>query len=245
VAHIRDLIYRGAKIQPFLIPGLPFNLTLYVNVENPAERAFITTHYEPHVVQYLLRTIKDGWVAFDIGAFIGFYSILLGKLCGKGRVIAFEPIESLQNQILLSAKANKLANIHVEPVAVGERSGMRKLWVHEGANGYFGTSSSLVRSGGKRERIVKVVSIDEYICVNQLSHVDFIKIDVEGAELDVLIGAKETLKQIGPIVLVEFNTAEDQEQGEKFLSSIGYVCKEIGHSSYGVHIIAVKGERKQ
>jgi methyltransferase, FkbM family len=244
VAKFRELIYHGSGIEPFLIPGLPFDLVLYVNLENPAERTFVVTHYEPHVVQYLLHTIKDGWVTFDIGAYIGFYSMLLGKLCGPhGRVIAFEPIESLQNRILLSAKANKLANIHVESLAVGESSGMRKLWIHEDVKGYFGTSSSLVRSKGKLERVVKMISIDEYICLNQLSRVDFIKIDVEGAEIEVLKGAKKTLKQFNPIVLIEFNTAEDLEHGKEFLSSVGYVYKEIGFSSYGVHIVAFKKSR--
>jgi FkbM family methyltransferase len=243
IDNIRDLIYHGVEIEPFLIPGLPFDLVLYVNLQNPAERVFIVTHYEPRVVQYLLHTIKDGWIIFDIGAFIGFYSVLLGKLCGPhGRVIAFEPIESLHNQILLSAKANKLANIHVEPIAIGASSGMKELWVNE-MNSYFGTSSSLVRSKGKQKYIVvRTLSIDEYIYVNQIPRIDFIKIDVEGAELDVLIGAKKTLEQMSPIVLVEFNTTYDQEQGEKFLSKIGYVCKEIGRSSYGVHILAVKEE---
>lgn len=85
-----------------------------------------------------------------------------------------------------------------------------------------------------------MVSLDEYVRTHKISRVDLIKVDVEGAEMDVLIGAERTLRDKRPIVVVEFNTADAQKECERFLRSIGYACQEIGRSSYGVHIIATK-----
>lgn len=120
IRRVRNIIYQRSNLQPFSVSGLPFNITLYLNPAHPGERLFITRKHEPHVVQNLLRIVKPGWIIFDIGSFIGFYTVLFGKLCSPdGRVIAFEPVPSLKQQILLSCEANGLKNVHVESLALG------------------------------------------------------------------------------------------------------------------------------
>ncbi|GIW47805.1 MAG: hypothetical protein KatS3mg078_1682 [Deltaproteobacteria bacterium] len=99
----------------------------------------------------------------------------------QGCVIAFEPVESLKDQLLLSCEANKIENVHVESLAVGAKSGQAEFWIHEDPKGGLGTSSSLKRSSGKGEGTTRVVSIDDYIQRNKIAKVDLIKVDVEGS----------------------------------------------------------------
>jgi FkbM family methyltransferase len=184
------------------------------------------------------------WVVFDIGAFIGFYTVLFGRLCGpEGKVIAFEPIEGLSEQMLRSCRANRLHNVAVEAKAVGAQNTESEFWAHEDQKSGFGTSSSLRRRAGFRPMRVPLVTLDSYVLDGSLKRVDLIKIDVEGTEIDVLEGALKTLELFKPIVLVEFNRKEDRVLGELFLQESGYSCREIGSSSYGVHIVATHGEK--
>jgi len=243
VRYLRDLAYKGSRLQPLRVPGLPWSLYLYINLKHPGERLFVTRDHEPHVVQWALNAVKPGWIVLDIGAFIGFYAVLFGKLVGpEGRVIAFEPIESLKNRILSSSIINNLTNVVVETVAIGCECREVEFWVHEDGTGGLGTSSSIRGEAGKRPTMVKMITIDQYVHIGALPRVDLIKIDVEGAELDVLLGAQETLKKFRPVVLVEFNSTEDRVRSEKLLRDVGYMCKELGRSSYGVHIVAIRQE---
>lgn len=243
VSSTRSWVYQNSQMELFTVPGLPFELKLYLDPEYPGERLFITRQHEPYVVDYLLRTVKPGWVSFDVGAFIGFYSVLLGKLCGsEGHVVAFEPLSVFEERILMACRANGLENVRVEPLALADNVGRTEFWVHEVRGKGLGTSSSLSRIPHTGYMIhVDTTTIDHYIHSNNIHRIDLIKIDVEGAELQVLRGAEETLKNFGPVIIAEFNDDEQRAQAEDLLSRWGYKCEQLGRTSYGVHIVATKG----
>lgn len=147
------------------------------------------------------KTIKKGWTVLDIGANIGYPSLLFSKLVGEnGRVIAFEPdknnIEILEKNI----KANKIKNIKIIPMAVSDRTGIGTLYISDSHSG----DHRIYSSGEKRKtENIKTISLDEYF--KPSDKIDFIQIDVQGAEELAFKGMKRLLSSNEKInILFEF-----------------------------------------
>ncbi|MDA1047338.1 MAG: FkbM family methyltransferase [Verrucomicrobia bacterium] len=170
--------------------------------------------------QLYLRSIKKGDVIFDIGANIGYFSVLFSKLCGKhGYVHCFEPVpetfESLEHALrnLKNAKANNLA--------AGDSEGRMEMSYDpkdpEKAS-LLGESIAPAST-----RTVKVLPLDTYARQVKLSRLDFLKCDVEGFELNALKGMKDTLARHRPQISLEI-TLPDEGRIElvELLESLGY-----------------------
>lgn len=130
-------------------------------------------------------------VCLDIGANIGVLTLAMAELCPKGQVIAFEASEAAF--VALAKNCADATRIVVGHEIIGHH-GDQVSWVEDMAE----LSSAHYVLGGHR----KTISIDSL----NLPRVNFIKIDVEGAELEVLYGAEETLERCKPKVILEFNT---------------------------------------
>jgi FkbM family methyltransferase len=181
--------------------------------------------YEPEVVEVLRREIRPGNVCIDIGAHVGYYAILMARLTGEeGAVVAFEPVpknfEMLQRNIAL----NSLMNVQLEPLAVSGGEGTLRLTLDLDDDFTMTASASAYAVGNRREVIdVATCSLDGYLARTG-SIPDFLQIDVEGADLAVLKGAKATLRKARPKLLIEIHGWGGLERDEvsKFLSSFGY-----------------------
>lgn len=142
--------------------------------------------------------IESGDVAFDIGANIGAYTIPLSGMVGPaGRVVAFEPARQVFNVLCANVAMSGANNILVHQKAVGRSTGTAKMpvYVMEEPENNFGVSTIGTRVGEP----VSVVSMDS--C--GFKRCDFIKIDVEGMEADVLAGARRTISEFRPVMWVE------------------------------------------
>lgn len=132
------------------------------------------------------RTIKPNDVIFDIGANVGFYTLLSSLLAGPGgKVFAFEP--SPRNQTLLARhiKINRLDNVTVFPVAVAD---------HEGEAMFdFGSNPAQGKVSNSGSLKVRLVALDDLFASGQTSRPTLMKIDVEGAEGMVLRGARNLI----------------------------------------------------
>lgn len=161
--------------------------------------------YEDPERQVLSRLVREGLTALDVGAHHGFYTLLLSKLVGPtGRVIAFEPSPRERERLRLHVRLNGCRNVLIEPLAVGAVSGEVRLFVVEGRD----TGLNSLRPPRCAEPVksieVLATTVDEYLARHGISRVDFVKIDAEGAELDVMKGAQEMLERPGrPLVLCE------------------------------------------
>ncbi|MBX3736344.1 MAG: FkbM family methyltransferase [Candidatus Didemnitutus sp.] len=144
------------------------------------------------VKAWFVQNVGPDWVSLDCGANIGYHSILLGQLAPTGRVYAFEPTST--NEMLRDNLAyNDLRNVDVIPVALGAESGrshraLFRIWGEQPASGDY-----------------DFTTIDDFVFQRQLSRVDLIKIDVDSFDFEVLRGAKRTLEQFDPWVIVEIN----------------------------------------
>jgi FkbM family methyltransferase len=158
------------------------------------------------------RLCKDS-VVLDIGANIGNHSIYLAKVVGC-RVVCFEPDESLVSAINFSAKENRIQDkITIHNVAVGDAGGFCRLEMNPDSPDSVGSQQVVVGHGA-----VPMITIDSL----QLENIDCIKIDVEGFEEKVLIGAIETIRKNKPIIYAEAWNKESLDKILKILKPLGY-----------------------
>jgi FkbM family methyltransferase len=172
--------------------------------------------YSEGEVDLFRQCLAPGDVALDVGANFGSHTLPMARLVGAtGFVHAFEP-QRIVFQILCGNVAlNELDNVRALPHAVGRNPGRTKIPpVNYGGRSNFGG----VAIGGERGEEVEVVTLDQL----KLPKVKFIKIDVEGMELDVVLGAKATLARCRPILYVENDRVEKADALAARLLETGY-----------------------
>ncbi len=159
-----------------------------------------TGSYEPHLVACFGKICLPGSVVFDIGANMGYHSLLLSKMAGEnGRVYAFEPNSENCRFILLASEHNRISNITLVPIALSDQRGWAHFSTHIGSNGGFVSQENVALHG--HGTVVPTFTLDEM----SLPNVDVIKIDVEGAEYKALKGGEALLLRSRPAIVCEFS----------------------------------------
>ncbi|MCC7417780.1 MAG: FkbM family methyltransferase [Acidobacteria bacterium] len=162
--------------------------------------------YEPEVRTAIRQWLRPGDTALDVGANVGWHTLLMGTLVGPaGRVCAFEPNDSTRGRLIGAIEANGLSNVTVDRRAVSDRPGEGAFDAPAAGDLWDGTGR-LVRDGA-RGRPIDCVTLDDYAAARRLDRVDFIKIDVEGWELAVLRGGPRTLALHAPTIVFEYDPA--------------------------------------
>lgn len=159
--------------------------------------------YEYDTVKVLQRLIKPGMTVVDIGAFVGFYTLLAAELVGTaGRVYAFEPNPQALELLLRNIRENNLEEIvKVIPYAVSNHRDRVRLFIKNepGEASFYGQPE-------ENNIEVETLSLDEFFAGEGWPEVHFIKLDVEGAEVKVMEGMKEVVRRnLWLKMLVEFN----------------------------------------
>jgi FkbM family methyltransferase len=156
--------------------------------------------YEPHLTPVFDHYCKPGMTVVDIGANLGYYTLLASRAVGpEGRVIALEPNSENCRLLLLSALMNDAGNVDLLPVALDDHRGWSHFSAALGTNGCFLSGGPALADG--RGFVVPTFTLDELVD----GPVDLIKIDVEGAEFRVMSGARRTITTHRPIVITEFS----------------------------------------
>jgi FkbM family methyltransferase len=172
-----------------------------------ADPDFARGTYELPVQDAIATALADDDVFYDIGANIGFVSLVAARAVGpRGRVYAFEPVPRNSAAIERSAALNGFAWIDVYSVAAGARSGRDALRLARHIGG-AALACAEPPPDCRGELAVDVVAIDDAIGGWGLRPPSLVKIDVEGAELDVLQGMTRTLRTARPMVIYEIDAA--------------------------------------
>ena len=168
--------------------------------------------------------VTEGSIVFDLGAHVGFYTLLASVLVGsKGRVLAFEPMPVNLFYLKEHVKLNRITNVTIIEAAVSDCSGVASFV--QGSSSFGGHISS------QGTLQVKTVSLDELISQGKIPIPNYIKMDVEGAEMHVLVGAKSMLADAHPTILLATHGQDIHQQCCKFLASLGYQLQAIGGKS--------------
>jgi FkbM family methyltransferase len=187
--------------------------------------------WEPEVWQAISSGLPDGGVFFDVGAHIGYDSLKAATVVGEtGRVVAFEPNPNTITQLRSNVAASGARNVVVQPIACTDRETTLTLF-DSSPGGNSGSTSLSRENAGPVTRAYRVRGrpIDDVVKELGLRRLDVLKADVEGAELIVLRGATETLRQFHPKLILEVvprqlaNMGTSVEELEAFIRSLGYL----------------------
>jgi FkbM family methyltransferase len=172
-------------------------------------------------VELFRRVVHAGQIVLDVGANIGAHTVPLAKLVGRtGRVLAFEPQRTVFYTLCGNVAQNNLELVvHCYHAAVGEQPGTIAVpELDPDAEQNFGGLSLAGVTEPAGLSSVPVIRIDDL----RLSKCDFIKIDVEGMERAVLVGASETIRRCRPLLYIEDDRREQSPALRRYLASLGY-----------------------
>jgi FkbM family methyltransferase len=201
--------------------------SIYVQDDDPAVGQHVKgDRYEPHVTAVFRDHVRRGMHVLDIGANIGYYTMMSASLVGpSGSVTAIEPNADSVRLLEASRRANSFANVTVFQVAAGREPG---LLVLHGSYGNVMTSAAPAEATALiNSTTVQSFRVDDLIPRDR--NIDFLKIDVEGAEYNALLGASLLIKRCHPTIVSEFSPSTmpgisgvDGRQYLRFLLDFGY-----------------------
>lgn len=193
---------------------------------------FYTGEWDGDELRLALAHVPANGVFLDVGAYFGWYALNVARERPRARVIAFEPVPSSQALLEENRARNRLPNVRLARAAVGAEAGEAEMELPPTANG--GSARLAAGDGAAERRRVPVTTLDATVEAQGLVRVDLVKIDVEGAEVEVLRGAAETLRRHRPRLLVELNPTALRARGAEpaellaRLDELGYASWEVG-----------------
>lgn len=191
--------------------------------------------YEENETNFIKDSINEGDIVIDIGANIGYYTLLFARLVGNtGKVYSFEP--DPRNCLLLekNIQINDYNNIVLEKKAISDKTEKSILYVTDdnaGSTMHKGNSTT------KNEIDIDAITLDDYFKANSIAP-DFIKIDIEGYELNALKGMKMVLQSSNKIkIMIEYNPLtkkffnSDPMDSLNFLGELDFKFKDLNSNS--------------
>ncbi|GAB3531491.1 FkbM family methyltransferase [Pontibacter brevis] len=192
--------------------------------------------YDPAMSTIMRYFIKEGQTVWDIGTERGWFSLLMGKLVGNGgRVDAFEAFLPNYTKLEKNINLNKMEWVFAHNLGVTKEKG--SMWFVPPSNEVTNNISFLNECNGVGyltseyvDNAIKVptISLDDFASQNEINDLSFIKIDIEGAEYDALLGAEKTIKHHKPILAIEYNkgtalrSGHSVEELDNLLDNYGY-----------------------
>lgn len=165
--------------------------------------------------EWLLSELKAGDVFYDIGANIGYFTILAAERCGSsGKVIAFEPVKSTFDQLTENVLLNPhLRNVQLMNLAVSDKEGEENIYVPDKGKDAWNSIAVKPESGEYKTEVIRTIVPDKLFADKSLPAPSIIKLDVEGWELHALRGMQTILSKSSPVLLIEFTAMNLEAAG--------------------------------
>lgn len=224
----RWLINRMLSDEPFLhtinagpASGLRFEVTL------PKDKAIWAGTFEPEFAEALRRGVTPGDVCYDIGGYRG-YTAGIFALAGAERVIICEPLPENVAALQRLVELNPELQLSVQQVAVGKTDGQASFKIMpDQSMGKLADSAFQPEAAFAREIPVKLVKLDTLVYERGLPPPSVMKIDVEGAEVDVLLGGVRTLTEHHPRLFIEAHSERLADECSRHLRRFGYTIQQM------------------
>jgi len=189
---------------------------------------------------FYIKYLREGMIVFDVGANIGELTLLFSQFTGKdGKVFSFEACSTVFEKLESICRLSGRKNIVLNNLALSDKIGLVDFYVYSDENsGWNSLAERPLENYGiniKPSRCDRVQSttIDQFCEDNNLNHIDLLKIDVEGAEYQVLLGAERMLRQKAIKCCVfefggtTFDMGNTPEQIENYLTRLGYSIRNV------------------
>jgi len=202
-------------------------------------RGVVYGSWEPEVSAIVKKSVQKGMTALDVGGHIGYYTLLLARLVGPdGRVFSFEPSPDNFEFLEKNVRINALAHVSLSRKALFSRAGTFTMTIPDAATNSGG--ASIVHAVGSASIAIETMTLDSF-CEGNAAQPAFVKMDVEGAEYDVLIGGEKTIRTNRPKMLIELHHFDGNIGGHPvpaLLKSWGYEVEWIERFPQTSHIFA-------
>jgi FkbM family methyltransferase len=168
--------------------------------------------YEYKQTRYFKSLLSPGAVVADVGANVGYYSLVAAPLVGSaGQVYAFEPMGAQFAQLCANVMRNSLRQVNLVNLALSDEVGEATITLEDENN--TGSASLRGGTGSAGSEKVQVSTLDHYFGSQPLQRLDVVKIDVEGFETAVLRGGEGTIGRFRPVVMIEVVDAIQKRAG--------------------------------
>lgn len=231
----------------WIISEIDKNILLWVELNDMGvSHPCINNDYEPIETNFIKSTLKEGMTFVDIGANIGWFSLIAAKLVGSsGKVYAYEPRSSIFERLSKSIELNNFHWVEANNYALGDSEKQLQIgWGKENKNlgGTWLITSEDVKSELKHHDFEKI-NVQRLDNVLQDCKVDLVKIDIEGAEYLAIKGAEEMLLQSKPIILSEISptllpkiSRVTTQQYISYMEGLSYECYALTENGTGSRI---------
>lgn len=232
--------YQSSSIQgiDICVPYLPeYNFRFLVNTKDIIGwKIFFFGEYEESTNQLLRKFVRPGDHILEAGANNGSETLLLSRLAGEGKVYAFEPIPHVFNRLKFNVEINGLGkNIVLSQIALGEENKTVYFNIFPLNYANQGMSSKYGNNQMTTKIEVEQVTLDSWVERNNIPKIDFLKMDIQGAEIDLIKGGKNSLQKFKPVVFTE--AAEswlDIKVLYRLLKELNYKVYFIGEKKYNL-----------
>ncbi len=220
----------GDRLTPVKITAGPlkgFRIEIYFR----NEKFFWLGTHEPAVQKALTRLTRDGMTVYDVGTYIGFFTLLLSRAVGdSGRVIALEPNPETYRRLNRNLRLNHRENVRTLMLAAADKSG-RELFQtaknEQSPEAHLVTSASVPESDPAPKLEVETVALDDLVFGRGFPRPDLLKIDVEESEVRVLAGMKRILAQCRPIIICETHNPDASRRVTGMLQRHNYSIQDL------------------
>lgn len=207
VARVRDSMFRALTSDEIVeMPTKEGRFLVNKRDEGIVPQLITTGEYDPTLSAVIKDCLQPGMRAVDVGANFGFYTVIASKRVGSaGLVYAFEPDPGNYNLLLRNIEMNNCGNVRPFCLAIGEKAYSALLYRDPANLGNHSLCSNNISSDDVDSVSITVQPLDSLLPdLGFRDGVDFIKIDVQGAEEAVINGASTILSMGGPQILMEF-----------------------------------------
>ena len=238
VRSLRDVPVVGPLLHGMSHRVLPADEKVWARVEaGPAKglwlklnprtgQRYLRGEVEPQVQAIVSERLRSGMVFYDLGANIGFFTLLAARLVGpQGKVVSFEPDSAVASRLRENVARNDFANITVVEAGVWSRSGVMNFASADSSSPDHGVGGFVAPGNGNSGTARPCVALDDF--VQQAAPPDLIKCDVEGAEVEVFRGAENLLRVHRPSVICELHSEESGKALRSSFASAGYMVRSI------------------
>jgi len=229
--------FRKWCVDEEIVVTTPFGFRMAASPRDYASNSiYFFGDYDPLMTSVVRHFVREGQTAFDIGTDRGWFSLLMGSSVGpSGEVHAIEALPENAARLRSNLSLNEMSWVHVQEKALYDRSGTAIFHLptpdvvddfpdvqHCSGVGY------LTNIPSPDTVTVPTFTLDDYVAERGIRRIDFLKMDIEGAEVAALRGAAGTLESLRPIIAVEYNRLTLERAGtsilelDQILESLGY-----------------------